>query len=229
VTSPLPARDLVDVRLAAAMEAGGCPICGVRSRAERGTLDAILAERVNDLGFRAGVERDHAFCRRHAAEILVADRRHSGMLGSSILYAAILGRRVEALREAIAAGGRSRRRRLAALTKRPPCPVCDQGATSVATAFARLTARLGDPEWMEAAATAEFCMDDLIELAATADDAPTFAPVAARQLARFDDLRSRLEGYADHSAEDRRHLLIDDEARAADEAARALGGTDRTV
>ena len=88
----LPARDLVDVRLSAAIAEGGCPVCGVRSRGEQGTLDAIIAERVLDLGFREGLEREHGFCRRHAAALIVADRRAAGILGSSILYGAMITR-----------------------------------------------------------------------------------------------------------------------------------------
>ena len=80
-TGGLPARDLVDVRLAAAIGLGGCAICAVRARSERATLDAIIAERVLDIGFREGLERDHGFCRRHSAELLEANRQASGSLG----------------------------------------------------------------------------------------------------------------------------------------------------
>ena len=41
---------------------------------------------------------------------------------------------------------------------------------------------------------------------------------------KLDDLRRRLGDYVDHSAQDRRHLLTDQERSAADEAARLLGG-----
>ena len=103
-TGRLPARDLVDVRLSAAIGEGGCAVCGVRARSERGTLDAIIAERVLDIGFREGLERDHAFCRRHARELIEADRRAAGILGSSILYGAMITRRVTALRAALGRG-----------------------------------------------------------------------------------------------------------------------------
>ena len=227
MTTSLPARDLVDVRLSAAIEAGGCPVCGVRSRAERATLEAILAERVLDLGFRAGLERDHGFCRRHMAELIEVDRRRSGILASAILYGAIIERRLQSVRAAVSARGRARRNRLEAAARRPPCQVCDQGSTAIDTAMARLADRCADPEWAEAAATAEFCLDDIIALAVTAGDEPAFAPILVRQIERLEDVRSRLDAYSDHSAQDRRHLMTDDEARAADEAARALGGTDR--
>ena len=227
MTVLLPARDLVDVRLAAAVEAGGCPVCGVRSRAEWATLEAILAERVLDIGFRTGLERDHAFCRRHVAALIDVDRRRSGILGSSILFGAIIDRRLRLVRDAAGVRGRARRNRLATAARRPPCQVCDQGSIAVETAIKRLVDRSVDADWAEAASAAEFCIDDLIALAATAGDEPAFAPVLERQIERFADVTSRLDAYADHSAQDRRHLMTDDEARAADEAARALGGTDR--
>jgi hypothetical protein len=225
VSGELPARDLVDVRLGDAMRAGGCPLCGVRARSERGTLDAIIAERVLDLGFREGLERRHAFCRRHAAELIEADRRASGILGSSILYGAMLERRLAALREAVAAKGRTRRARLDRAAVRPLCEVCAQGATARTTAMARLVERADDPAWAAATAAAPFCLDDLTALLAAAGDAPAFRPIAEAQLAGLERLREALGGYAHNSAQDRRHLLTDEQRAAADAAARRLGGS----
>lgn len=224
MSAALPARDLVDVRLSAAIEAGGCAICGVRARSERGTLDSIIAERVLDLGFREGLEREHAFCRRHAADLIVADRRAAGILGSSILYGAMIRRRSAALREALAGRGRGRRRRFADLARRPGCLVCAQGMSGVDVALGRLVERAADPAWGAAMATIPFCLDDLVSLLAAAGDDPAMATIAERQMERLDDLEGRLEGYAHHSAQDRRHLLTDRERTAADEAARLLGG-----
>lgn len=96
----LPARDLLDVRLSAAFAAGGCPICGVRARSERGIIDSILSERVLDVPFREGLERREGFCQRHLRELIVADRAGSGtILGSSILYGAMLARRLDLIRD----------------------------------------------------------------------------------------------------------------------------------
>jgi hypothetical protein len=223
-TGGLPARDLVDVRLAAAIQLGGCAICAVRARSERATLDAIIAERVLDIGFRAGLERDHGFCRRHSAELLAANREASGILGSSMLFGAIVGRRTATLRDALKARGRSRRQRLAEAGRRPPCIACGQGASGVEIALARLVERSADPAWAAAMLEIPFCLDDFTALLVTAGDESSFAPIAEHHLDRFDDLRRRLEGYADHSAQDRRHLLTDGERSAADEAARLLAG-----
>ena len=220
----LPSRDLVDVRLAAAIELGGCAVCAVRARSERATLDAIIAERVLDIGFREGLEREHGFCRRHSAELLEANRQASGSLGSSILFGAIIERRIAALRDALEARGRGRRQRLAEAGRRPPCIACGQGASGVEIALARLVQRSADPAWAAAMLEIPFCLDDLTALAAAAGDEASFAPIAAHHLGRLDDLRRRLGDFVDHSAQDRRHLLTDEERSAADEAARLLGG-----
>jgi len=221
----LPARDIVDVRLSEAMTQGGCPICTVRARSERGTLDAIIAERVLDLGFREGLERSHGFCRRHATELIEADRRAAGILGSSILYGAMVERRLAGLRDALAARGRTRRSRLEKAAVRPPCLVCSQGATAAGHSVARLVQRADDPQWAAATAAAPFCLDDLGALLLAAGDEATFRPIAEAHLAALADLRERLEGYAYHSAQDRRHLLTERERMAADEAAGRLGGS----
>jgi hypothetical protein len=220
----LPSRDLVDVRLAAAISLGGCAVCVVRARSERATLDAIIAERVLDIGFREGLEREHGFCRRHSAELLEANRQASGILGASMLFGAIVERRLAALREALGARGRARRQRLAAAGRRPPCIACSQGALAVEIALARLVDRSADPAWAAVLLEIPFCLDDLTELLAAAGDEPSFAPIAEHHLDRLEALRQRLGGYVDHSAQDRRHLLTDDERSAADEAARLLGG-----
>lgn len=220
----LPSRDLVDVRLAAAIDLGGCAICAVRARSERATLDAIIAERVLDIGFRAGLEREHGFCRRHSAELLDADRRASGILGSSILFGAIIERRLAAIREALQARGRKRRQRLADARRRPPCIACSQGESGVDIALARLVDRSADPAWAAAMLEIPFCLDDLTALLEVAGDEAAFAPIAPHHLERLADVRRRLDGYADHSAQDRRHLLTDEERSAADEAAKLLAG-----
>ncbi len=219
------ARDLVDVRLLEAMRLGGCPICAVRARSERATLDAIINERVLDIGFRAELERSQGFCRRHVAELLPTDRRETGgMLGSSMLLSAVIARRTADLDAAIGSRGRGLRARLKRARERPPCIACSQGATAVETALVRLSERADDATWGAALTVSPLCLDDFLALWATARSEPGFEPVARAQLARFADLRRRLDGFAQHSSHDRYHLLTDEERSAADEATRALGG-----
>jgi hypothetical protein len=223
--SALPQRDLVDVRLAAAIEVGGCATCVVRARAESAATVAVLdGERVMDVGFRGGLERTNSFCRRHAAELIVADRRATGILSSSILYGALLRRRIAALRDALGSRGRSRRRRLADAQIRPPCIICSEGVSAADVATQRLVERSADAAWAAVIGDIPFCLDDLASILAAAADAATFAPIAERQLARLADLEQRLDEYAHNSAPERRHLMTDEQRRAADEASRVLGG-----
>ena len=175
-------------------------------------------------GSGRGSSETHGFCRRHSAELLEANRQASGSLGSSILFGAIIERRLAALRDALAARGRSRRQRLASAGRRPPCIACSQGASGVDIALARLVERSADPAWAAVMLEIPFCLDDLTALLAAAGDEASFAPIAEHHLARLEDLRRRLEGFVDHSAQDRRHLLTDEERAAADEAARLLAG-----
>jgi hypothetical protein len=221
----LPQRDLVDVRLVAAIDSGGCAICAVRSRAESAATVAVLdGERVMDVGFRAGLERTNSFCRRHASELIVAERRTTGILSSSILYGTLLSRRVSVIRDALRSRGRGRRNRLADAAVRPPCVICSEGAGAAEVALQRLVDRSADPAWAQVIGEIPFCLDDLLVLLALAGDSGSFAPIAERQLARLADLEQRLDAYAHNSSPERRHLMTDDHRRAADDAARALGG-----
>ena len=222
----LPARDIVDVRLSAAIREGGCPVCVVRARSERAMMDSIIAQHVLDIGFRKELERTQAFCRRHLRELILADRRGpGGTLGSSILYGAMIERRLDVIRDAVGAKGRWLRVRLRLARRRPPCMACAQGQTAAETAFARMAERSDDPAWATALGVAAFCLDDFLELWALAGDGAAFRPVAEQQVARMRDLHHRLDGFVDHSSHDRRHLMTDHEATATDEAARLLGGS----
>jgi hypothetical protein len=221
----LPQRDLVDVRLVAAISLGGCAICAVRSRAESAATVAVLdGERVMDVEFRAGLERSASFCRRHVSVLIVAERRATGILSSSILYGTLLARRVAAIREALRSRGRGRRKRLADAAVRPPCVICSEGAAAVDVALQRLVDRSADPAWAEVIGDIPFCVDDLVLLMAQAGDSLSFPTIAERQLARLEDLEQRLDAYAHNSSPERHHLMTDDHRRAADDAARALGG-----
>jgi Family of unknown function (DUF6062) len=226
--SSLPARDLLDVRLSAAFESDGCPFCAVRARSERAMLDTIISERVLDIPFREALERREGFCRRHLRELIVADRASTGgMLGSSILYGAMLHRRMELVRGAAAAKGRSRTARTRLARQRPPCIACGQGASAVETALGRAVERAKEPAWAAAIGEAAMCVDDVLAFIDAAGDAPAAAPVLRRQIERLTDLEHRLAGFIDHSAYDRRHGMTDLERTAGNDAADTLGGTDR--
>jgi hypothetical protein len=220
--------DIVDARLLDAMRAGGCPICAVRARSEKATMDAIINERVLDIGFRADLERKQGFCRRHVAELVPTDRRETGgILGSSMLLSAVIGRRLEYGRSTTGSITHRIRARLRPTATRAPCIACSQGETAVSTAVARLATRSSDQAWADVLADSPFCLDDFLLLWQTAGSRRAFEPVASRQVERFEDLRRRLDGYAHHSSHDRLQLMTDEERRAADEATRLLGGDGR--
>ena len=194
-------------------------------------MDSIIAQHVLDIGFRGELERKQAFCRRHTRELILADRRGpGGPLGSSILYGAMIDRRLDVIRGAVGARGRWLRVRLRLARRRPPCMACSQGRSAVETALARMAERSDDPAWADALSTSAFCLDDLLELWSVAGGSAAFRPIAERQVGRMRDLQHRLDGFVDHSSHDRRHLMTDHEARATDEAADLLGGDkpDRT-
>lgn len=222
------ASDIVDVRLLEAMRGSGCPVCAVRVRSEKATMDAIINERVLDIGFRADLERKQGFCARHVAELVPTDRRETGgILGSSMLLSAVIDRRIDVLRGALESRRRRLRVRLSLARRRPPCIACGQGDTAVETALGRFADRSADPAWAEVLGGTAFCLDDFLLLWEKAGSRPGFDAVARRQLARYEDLRRRLDGYAHHSSHDRLHLMTDEERTAADEATRVLGGDRR--
>ena len=229
MTTPDPqATDIVDARLLDAMRVGGCPVCVVRARSEKATMDAIINERVLDIGFRADLERKQGFCRRHVAELVPTDRRETGgILGSSMLLSAVIDRRIDLVRGGIGAGGHRLRVRLRLARKRPPCIACSQGETAVATALGRFADRSSDAAWAAVLAATPFCLDDFLLLWQEAGSRRGFEPVARRQVERFEDLRRRLDGYSHHSSHDRLQLMTDEERTAADEATRLLGGDGR--
>jgi hypothetical protein len=222
------ARDIVDARLLHAMLAGGCPVCAVRARSEKATMDAIINERVLDIGFRAELERKQGFCPRHVAELVPTDRRETGgILGSSMLLSAIIERRIDVLRGVADPRGRRPRVRLGLAPRRFPCVACSQGVTVVETAVARFADRVGDPAWAAALGDTAFCLDDFLLLWEAARSRRGFDAVSRRQVARFEDLRRRLDGFAHHSSHDRLQLMTDEERTAADDATRVLGGDRR--
>ena len=172
-------------------------------------MDAIINERVLDIGFRADLERKQGFCRRHVAELRPdrspRDRRHPRVLDAAaraIIDDARSGSSATA--SGRAADGSASDFELA--RTRPPCVACAQGETAVETAVGRFdrAARV-DPAWADALGDAAFCLDDfLAALGPGAAPDPRSSRSAARQLARFEDLRRRLDGFAHHSSHDRR-------------------------
>jgi Family of unknown function (DUF6062) len=224
LVAPLPARDIGDVRLADIVEAGGCPICRARSDAGARFIDAILWESVNDVAFRRELDETRGFCETHSRAILAADRGQSGgSLGASILFRAILMLRIRELDGAVSAKGRTRRGRLDRALAAPECAVCATGRVAESTAANRLGQLTTDPAWRDALASADICLTHLVRLVRDAPDTERWRDVERRQVDRLRDIERRLGGFIDHSGQDRRPLMTDEERRAVDEAADLLG------
>jgi uncharacterized protein DUF6062 len=226
VAATLPARDLLDSRLAEILAEAGCPVCRYRNRSARRFIAAILAESVNDRGFRRDLDRARGFCADHSHDVLAADRRESGgTVAAAILFGAVTSLRGQELEAATGQRGRSRSSRLAAARRPPDCPACAESAAAEDHAVARLVDRTADEDWAEALSGAEVCLDHLLALSIAGGTTAAWAAVEERQRRRIAVLRERLRLFAHHSSHDRRHLITDDERRSADEAAGLLGGT----
>ena len=222
--SRLPVRTGADVHLADAFGLPGCPLCRERARTEAAYLESILAESVNDVGFRQALDAGRGFCRVHARSILAADRARAGSLGGAILLRATLVARLRDLEAVHDAGGWSRARRSGEAARPPECPACGRFGVSVGGEVDGLV-RLAEGETLaEAVASAPLCLDPLVALMDRRSVPAWWPPIEDRQLARLRAIRDRLERFAHASAHDRRHLQTPDQVASVDEAADLLGG-----
>jgi Family of unknown function (DUF6062) len=221
----LPVRSLADIHLAEAFEGPGCPLCSERSRAERSSIESILAQGANDVAFRRDLDAARGFCRPHARAVLEADRRRSGgTLAAAILLRAVVAVRARELAAVAQAKGRARSKRAAEAGREPRCPVCSvvEGADGENLAsVGRLSA---DPSWAEATAAAAFCLEHLIGLFGRLPAGATTVEIEARQLERLRLLDGELASFAHASSHDRRHLITPAQSESADAAARFLAG-----
>ncbi len=227
--SRLPVRTGADVHLADAFGAPGCPLCRERERSESAYLESILAESVNDVGFRQALDAGRGFCGRHAAAILRADRARAGSLGAAILLRATLAPRIRELEAANAARGWTRARRVGEASRQPACPACERVARSDASQVESLVGLTATPAWAEAASVAPLCLEHVLALMTVRPAPAAWARVQARQIERLIELRDRLDGFSHTSSHDRRHRQTDAQRAAPDEAAAVLAGGSRPV
>lgn len=88
-----PERHTTYFNLRDALEAPGCAICTVVTKAVAKSLDDLLYERVNDPGVRQELRQSHGFCHRHAWELCgLGDG-----FGVGLLYRDLLKRTVTSL------------------------------------------------------------------------------------------------------------------------------------
>lgn len=221
---PLPATSAADLRLADAFAAPGCPVCTEVRRSNAQWLESILAESVNDVGFREAFDRSRGLCARHVRDVLDADQRRAGRLGAAILLRATLVARLREIEGVHAAGGWTRSRRAAEAARQPACLGCAREASTlewITGAIVRLTAH---EAWAAAAGTAPFCLDHLVLLLRERGGSAGWAAAEAGQLERLRGLRDLLEGFAHASSHDRWHLQTDEQRAAVDAAAELLAG-----
>jgi hypothetical protein len=221
--SQLPVRDLADAPIADAFAQPGCPLCRRVAVAEARFVDTMLYESVNDVAFRSELDGRRGFCARHTHGLLAENRRRTGSLSSAILLGAVLRVRRREVAAALQASGRGRARRVADAARRADCPICAQGRIALASAVESLQRLAGDATWSDAISRAAFCLEHLVGLGGASGTAGWEA-ILGRQVERLVALQERLDAFAHHSSEDRRHLLTDAERAAVDEAAAALGG-----
>jgi hypothetical protein len=217
-------RSGADIHLADAFDEPGCPVCRERDRTEAAYLESILAESVNDVAFRQGLDIARGFCPAHARGLLDADRRRAGSLGAAILLRATLAVRLRELEAATSAGGRSRSKRLDEARRLPACPACERVARTEAGIVDSLARLVDDPAWADAAAAAPVCLEHLLALASHRPTSAAWPAIEARQLERLRALRDELDAFAHASSHDRRHLLTDAHRASVDHAADLLDG-----
>ena len=122
-----------------------------------------------------------------------------------------MGHRPEEVRIAGGAARSRALRRILASVLNAPVRTCAREEAGAAGAAMMAAVALG--VFPDIAATCRAWVDPLLG----------DAEMPEAQLARLEALRARLEAYAHNSSQDRRHLLTDEQRRAADEASRVLG------
>jgi Family of unknown function (DUF6062) len=224
VATPLPVHSGSDIHLADAFGLPGCPLCRERDRTEAAFLEAILAESVNDVAFRQGLDVARGFCATHSRAVLDTDRRRAGSLGAAILLRATLVLRLAELDAAHAARGRSRSKRVEDATRAPACPVCarlTRAEDGLLDGLMRLT---DEAPWADAVAAAPLCLRHLLALMRQRSATAAWPAIETRQLDRLRDLGDDLAAYAHASSHDRRHTLTDAHRASVDAAADVLAG-----
>ena len=171
----LPARDLGTVKLAELFAEPGCPLCHHRDRAVVRYIEGFMYESVNDVAFRASLDVARGFCGPHTTDVLTGGRHVSGgMVGSAILFGAVMRVRERELRAVRAAGGLSRGRRAQEALRPPACLVCAEAATVDDAAVASLMRLATEPAWAAVIGDAPFCLEHLAALMAAPGRSPVW-------------------------------------------------------
>ena len=224
--SGLPARDLGTVKLAELFAEPGCPLCEHRDRAVVRYIEGFMYESVNDVAFRASLDVARGFCGPHVTDVLTGGRHVSGgMVGSAILFGAVMRVRERELRAVRSAGGLSRGRRTQEALRPPVCLVCAEAASVDAAAVTSLMRLATEPPWAVVIGNAPLCLEHLAALMAAPGRPPVWAAIEDRQLARVGALQELVQAFAHNASHDRQHLTTDEQTAAPTQAAAFLGGS----
>lgn len=221
----LPAHELASAQLAARMEQPGCPVCGHVEDLVARSIEGFLYESINDVTFRAALDEARGFCPAHVREMVAIERSMGGgMLGTSILFDAILRVRLAELDAVHRARGLTRRQRARAAARPPACLICATRVQAVHTTVGILVRQSSDPAWAEVIASADLCLEHLAAAMAVTDRPDAWRDVERRQLERMAALRDLVVAFAYHSAHDRRHLITPEEVASHGAVMRRMTG-----
>jgi hypothetical protein len=189
-------------------------------------IEGFMYESVNDVAFRATLDAARGFCGPHTSDVLTGGRHVTGgMVGSAILFGAVMRVREGELRAVHAAGGLSRGRRTQDALRPPACLVCAESASVDAAAVTSLLRLAREPEWAAAIGDAALCLEHLTALMAASGRPPGWNSIEDRQLARVGALRELVQAFAHNASHDRQHLTTEEQTAAPAQAAAFLGGS----
>ncbi len=138
-----PERHTTHFNLRDALEALGCAICTLVTKAVASSLDGLLYERVNDPGIRQELRASGGFCHRHAWELCdVGDA-----FGVGLLYQDLLERATTSLKQCL-----DDRKALAAQQKGTvnQCPSCRQTPEATQRYLSLFVEMFEDPSFRSA-------------------------------------------------------------------------------
>lgn len=199
-------------RLVEACGLAGCPVCRCVEEDSRRALDAILYEHVTDPEMRKGLRAAWGFCNWHAWSLLDAE---TAATGAAILYEDLVRecRRVversvrrgtgsvrstfSRLRALVWSSGRSAVPRLVAQFRvRPRCPVCTRLERAEAAYVDAVVDFAADPQFVRAyQRSSGLCVPHLVFALERNAAREGRATLVRMTLARWDDLRGRLERF----------------------------------
>jgi len=208
-------------KLCEALSQPGCPICTLVERDSWRYLDALLYERVNDVGTRKELRKSLGFCNWHAWQSLEIS---NCALGLAIIYEDILGLIIEKLCEAqkhfpipvassfwfkVFAKKETENSSEISKSKSAFCPVCRHVQLFEEHYLAILLDHFGEEEFLSAfAASAGICFNHLQEALKKFPDHKNLPLLISRQTEIYEVLRQELAEFIRKQDYQHRHELM---------------------